>query len=109
MPAIDKGFSAAGVGPLQRGRLTLDLAQRVLRYRGRVIRLSCQQSDVLRLLIEADGRVVSLAKLIEATGGDAVTAVSEARLRAVVRRLRGKLRDRELIETIGGEGYRLIE
>lgn len=86
--------------------ITLDAAQRLAFRRGRAIALGPAECLALQLLIEADGKPVGAAELFERIW-DGSSAVRLQKVREVIRRLRLKLRERQLIETIGGEGYRI--
>jgi two-component system OmpR family response regulator len=90
------------------GDLRIDLGSRAVERAGRRIELSPREFDVLRVLAENRGRVVSRAELLKNVWGigfDPQTNVVDT----VVARLRRRVeRPREpLIETVVGSGYRL--
>ena len=88
--------------------ITLDAARRIAFRRGRAIALGPAECRALQLLLEADGRPVGAADLFAQIWGGTSDAQLQ-KVREVIRRLRLKLRERNLIETIGGEGYRLAD
>lgn len=95
-------------GPLMRcGPLELDCLRRSIRLRGRTIRLTSRDCELLACLIEAGGRVVPRARLLEQVWRgrqDRGTNLVEVHLS----RLRDKLgEDARLIQTVRGAGYRL--
>lgn len=86
----------------------IDVGRRVVERAGRRIELSPREFDVLRVLAENRGRVVSRAELLRSVWGirfDPQTNVVDT----VVARLRRRIeRPREpLIETVVGSGYRI--
>jgi len=96
------------VQPLLRwGPLELDCLRRTLLLRGRSVRLTSRDCELLACLIEAGGRVVTRARLLEQVWQgrqDRGTNLVEVHLS----RLRDKLGDDAwLIETVRRAGYRL--
>lgn len=85
--------------------ITLDASRRLAFWRGRKIRLGAVECAALQLLLDAAGRPVTAASLVEQIWG---TSESAEKAREVIRRLRVKLREHNLIETIGREGYRIV-
>lgn len=90
------------------GDLRIDLGRRSVERAGRRVELSPREFDVLRVLAENRGRVVSRAELLSNVWGigfDPQTNVVDT----VVARLRRRVeRPREpLIETVVGSGYRI--
>lgn len=91
------------------GRLTLDLASRQVLEGDRPLTLSGREFELLLHLLEARGEVVSREELIDRIwGGD---QGGSAVLDATVHRLRRKLAEvvpsPDLVETVRGIGYRL--
>lgn len=110
--AVLKGQASAGRGPgrsLAWGRLTLDLTSRQVLEGDRPLTLSGREFELLLYLLEARGRVVSRAKLLDRIWGS--KQGGSAVLDATVHRLRRKLAEvipsLDLVETVRGVGYRL--
>jgi DNA-binding response OmpR family regulator len=91
---------------LQRAGLTFDTARRVVIRDGRVIPLSTKELAVLETLMNADGAVVSSEELLERVWDEHADPFT-ATVRVTLARLRRKLGDPPLVETIVGAGYRL--
>jgi len=73
--------------------------------------LSASQFNLLQIMFEQAGDVVSRSEIIEAVWGNAATGVTEQALDALVRRLRDRLAEMdpvtEYIITMRGHGFRL--
>ncbi len=93
-------------GQVTAGSLRLDTQNCVVYRRGLVTKLGPLECKALQALIEAGGRPVTIEDLLGGEWGGSIAA-RVSRARSVVRRLRGKLQDRHVIQTIGNEGYRL--
>jgi DNA-binding response OmpR family regulator len=91
---------------LQRAGIRLDLEERRVEYRGRPLAVSEQELAVLEVLMAARGRIVSTEQLLQRAWCD--HGVKTARVRLTVGRLRRRLSNPRIIETIGGEGYRIV-
>jgi DNA-binding response OmpR family regulator len=91
---------------LSRAGLTFDTARRVVTRAGRVIPLTTKELAVLEILMGADGGVVSGEDLLERAWDEHADPFT-ATVRVTVARLRRKLGDPPLIETVVGAGYRL--
>ena len=93
--------------PLMRwGLLELDCLRRTVRVRGRSIRLTSRDCELLACLIEADGRAVPRARLLEQVWGRAHRGTNLVEVH--LSRLRDKLgEDAGLIQTVRRAGYRL--
>jgi DNA-binding response OmpR family regulator len=91
---------------LQRAGLTFDTARRVVTRAGRIIPLTTKELAVLEILMTADGAVVSAEDLLERAWDEHADPFT-ATVRVTVARLRRKLGDPPLIETVVGAGYRL--
>jgi DNA-binding response OmpR family regulator len=91
---------------LTRGDVELDPARHEVRRRGRPIELQRKEFAVLRVLLEADGAVVSSEHLLQRVWDENVDPFSNV-VRVVVMTLRRKLGDPPVIETIAGAGYRI--
>lgn len=91
---------------LRRGDLELDTARRRASRGGRPLELSPKELGVLELLLAAQGRVVSSEELLERVWDENADPFSQA-VKTTVSRLRAKLGDPALIETVVQAGYRL--
>jgi DNA-binding response OmpR family regulator len=91
---------------LRHGDLELDTARRRVRRAGRLLELSPKELGVLELLLAAQGRVVSSEELLERVWDENADPFSQA-VRTTVSRLRAKLGEPPLIETVVEAGYRI--
>jgi DNA-binding response OmpR family regulator len=91
---------------LVRGELVLDRARRKASRAGRVLTLTRKEFGVLQALLEADGAVVSAEDLLEGVWDANADPFSNV-VSVTVTRLRRKLGDPQLIETVIGSGYRV--
>jgi DNA-binding response OmpR family regulator len=91
---------------LARGDLELDAARHEVRRRGVPIELQRKEFAVLRVLLAADGGVVSSEELLARVWDENVDPFSNV-VRVVVMTLRRKLGDPPVIETVTGAGYRI--
>ena len=94
----------------QRGKLVLDSSRYLASSEGREADLTKNEMTILRLLMRADGKVVSRDTLMTALWNDEVF-VDENTLNVNVARLRTKLKDiglQDLLQTLKGEGYRFV-
>jgi DNA-binding response OmpR family regulator len=94
-------------GRLRFGELTLDLYGRALWFRGRTISLTSIELAVLRELIKARGRPLSRIELLDQAWGEEDLDVSERAVDNVILRLRRKLPEPDVIETVRSVGFRL--
>ena len=88
--------------------LLLDPTQRKVTRSGSAITLSPKEFAVLEVLLGARGTVVSSEQLLERAWDDAVDPFSNV-VRMTVSRLRAKLGDPSVIETVTPVGYRIGE
>jgi DNA-binding response OmpR family regulator len=91
---------------LHRAGLTFDTARRVVTRAARVVPLTTKELAVLEILMGADGAVVSAEDLLERAWDEHADPFT-ATVRVTMARLRRKLGDPPLIETVVGAGYRL--
>jgi DNA-binding response OmpR family regulator len=91
---------------LVKGDLRLDPARRITTRGGRRLPLSAREFAVLEHLLAADGRVIGAEELLEAVW-DEHTDPFTTTVKVTIRRLRGKLGEPSLIETVHGAGYRI--
>jgi DNA-binding response OmpR family regulator len=91
---------------LRRGDLTLDTAQRRAFRGGSRLELAPKEFGVLELLLAARGRIVSAEELLERVWDEAADPFTSA-VKITVSRLRAKLGDPPVIETVAKSGYRI--
>jgi DNA-binding response OmpR family regulator len=91
---------------MRAGDLTLDPAQRVAHRGGRRLELSAKELAVLELLLGARGAVVSPEELLERGWDSAADPFSNV-VKVTISRLRRKLGEPPIIETVPGAGYRI--
>ena len=91
---------------LRHDDLELDAAQRRARRNGRRLDLSPKEFGVLELLLGSRGRVVSSEELLERVWDEAADPFTHA-VKIAVSRLRSKLGDPPVIETVPKAGYRI--
>jgi DNA-binding response OmpR family regulator len=101
------GRRAAAAPPvLRRGELTLDRARRQASRNGQPVPLTRKELGVLEVLLSADGAVISAEQLLDQVWDEFADPFTNA-VAVTVMRLRRKLGDPPVIETIVGVGYRL--
>jgi DNA-binding response OmpR family regulator len=91
---------------LVHGELTLDSTQRVVTKAGRPLSLSPKEFAVLELLMGAQGAVVSAEEILERVWDKYADPFSTA-VKTTISRLRAKLGDPSVIETVAQAGYRI--
>ena len=91
---------------LARGDIELDPARHEVRRGGKRIDLRRKEFAVLRVLLEADGRVVSSEELLARAWDENIDPFTNV-VRVVVMTLRGRLGTPSVIETVTGVGYRI--
>ena len=97
----------ASVPPtLEHGDLTLDPARRVAVRAGQRLALSPKEFAVLECLLAADGKVISAEELLRQVWDENVDPFT-ATVKNTIRRLRVKLGDPPVIETVREAGYRI--
>jgi DNA-binding response OmpR family regulator len=93
---------------LVHGDLELDSARRTVRRRGESVALAPKEFAVLEILLGAGGVVVSTEEILERAWDDATDPFTNA-VRMTVSRLRAKLGDPPVIDTVTPVGYRVRE
>ena len=91
---------------LERAGVTLDPARRTASRDGRALELTPKEFAVLRLLLEADGAVVSAEELLERAWDENADPFTNS-VRVAVMTLRRALGEPPIIETVVGSGYRV--
>ena len=92
---------------LVRGDVLLDTAHRSVTRAGRTLALSAKEFAVLEFLLRAQGAVVSSEQILEGVWDEAADPFTNA-VRMTVSRLRAKLGEPPVIETVSPVGYRVI-
>ena len=96
----------AGPPVLEKGDLTLDRARRRVIRAGKELSLTRKELGVLEVLLAADGGVVSTEELLERVWDENADPFTRTVV-VTITRLRRKLGEPELIETVVGAGYRV--
>jgi DNA-binding response OmpR family regulator len=91
---------------LTRGDLVVDRARRSVTRGGRPVPLARKELGVLEVLVQADGAVVSAEQLLEQVWDEHADPFTKT-VTVTVLRLRRKLGDPPLVETVIGGGYRI--
>jgi DNA-binding response OmpR family regulator len=91
---------------LAHGDLRLDPSHRVATRAGRPLSLNPKEFAVLEVLLAAPGVVVSAEEFLERVWDEEADPFSQA-VRTTISRLRAKLGDPPIIETVAKAGYRL--
>jgi len=91
---------------LRAGDVVLDSSQRCARRAGRWLELSPKEFGVLEVLLAARGRVVSAEELLARVWDEAADPFSGT-VKVTISRLRAKLGEPPLLETIAKAGYRI--
>jgi DNA-binding response OmpR family regulator len=91
---------------LRSGDLVLDTARRSARRAGRWLELTPKEFGALELLLAAQGRVVSAEELLARVWDEAADPFTGA-VKVTISRLRAKLGEPTVIETVARVGYRI--
>jgi DNA-binding response OmpR family regulator len=91
---------------LRRGELALDRPRRRATRNGQLVPLTRKELGVLEVLMSADGAVISAEQLLERVWDEYADPFTNA-VAVTMMRLRRKLGEPPLIETVTGCGYRL--
>ncbi len=90
----------------EHGDLSLDPARRAAVRGGRPLSLTPKEFALLEYLLSADGRVVSAEELLERVWDEAANPFTST-VKTTIGRLRGKLGEPPLIQTVREGGYRI--
>jgi len=104
--ALARRPGAALPSVLSRGDITLDSARWAATRAGRPLPLNPKEFAVLEVLLTADGAVVSAEEILQRVWDEFADPFSQA-VRTTVSRLRAKLGDPPVIETVPKAGYRI--
>jgi DNA-binding response OmpR family regulator len=91
---------------IERGPLSVDPARRTASRDGHFLRLTNKELAVLEVLLAADGAVVSAEQLLERAWDEHADPFTNA-VRVMMVKLRRKLGNPPVIETVPGAGYRI--
>ncbi|MEA2703487.1 MAG: hypothetical protein QOD63_1432 [Actinomycetota bacterium] len=91
---------------LERADLVVDVARHEATRDGRVLTLTRKELGVLRVLVEADGVVISAEELLERVWDEHADPFTNT-VRVTIANLRRKLGTPALVETVIGAGYRI--
>jgi DNA-binding response OmpR family regulator len=91
---------------LHHGDLVVDTARRTARRAGRRLDLSPKEFGVLEILLASKGRAVSTEEILERVWDEAADPFTNA-VKITISRLRTKLGDPPIIETVAKHGYRI--
>jgi DNA-binding response OmpR family regulator len=104
--ALGRRSTPAVPPTLEAESVVLDTGRRVATRAGRRLELSPKEFAVLECLLVSSGRVVSTEDLLERVWDEAADPFTTA-VKTTMRRLRAKLGDPPLIETVREGGYRI--
>lgn len=104
--ALQRRAQPASPPILRLGDLELDSAQRRVLRGGHLLDLGPKEFGVLQLLLAAQGRVVSAEELLDRAWDEAADPFTTA-VKVTISRLRAKLGDPQIIETVSKAGYRI--
>jgi DNA-binding response OmpR family regulator len=104
--AVARRAALAQPPVLGSGDLSLDPGRRVAVRAGRRLALSPKEFAVLEYLMAADGRVVSAEELLERVWDEAANPFTST-VKTTIGRLRAKLGDPPVVETVREAGYRI--
>jgi DNA-binding response OmpR family regulator len=106
--ALGRRSTPATPPTLEGGDVVLDPSRRIASRAGRRLELSPKEFAVLECLLAAGDRVVSAEELLERVWDEAADPFTTA-VKTTIRRLRAKLGEPPLIETVREGGYRIGE
>lgn len=104
--ALARRTGAPQSATIERGDLLLDGGARTVERAGLPVVLTAREFDLLEELLRAEGHVVGVSTL-RLRLWDARSEATDNTVRVAVMRLRRKLGEPELIETVTGVGYRV--
>jgi len=91
---------------IELGDLVVDTARRTASRSGRPLELAPKEFGVLEVLLASDGRAVSAEELLERVWDEAADPFTNA-VKITMSRLRTKLGEPPIIETVARAGYRI--
>ncbi len=106
--ALVRRPGASSPPTLTHADLQLDSSHRIATRAGRTLSLNPKEFAVLEVLLAARGVVVSSEEILERVWDEAADPFSQA-VRTTISRLRAKLGDPPVIETVAKFGYRIAD
>ena len=94
---------------LRFGEISIDASRFELVYKSKRVLLTRTELAVMCALVEAQGRTIRRAEILDAAWGDQEFEVGERAVDSVVLRLRRKIGDPGAIVTVRGVGFRLAD
>ena len=104
--ALGRRSTPASPPTLESGDVTLDRARRIAFRAGSRLELSPKEFSVLECLLASCGRVISSEELLQRVWDEAADPFTTT-VKTTVRRLRQKLGDPPVIQTVREAGYRI--
>ena len=104
--ALGRRAAAPLLASLEHGDLSLDPARRVAVRAGRRLPLTAKELAVLECLLSADGRPVPAEELLDRVWDEAADPFTST-VKTTIGRLRAKLGDPPVIQTVRDSGYRI--
>src|SRR6185437_13708055 len=104
--ALGRRAAAPLPASLEHGDLSLDPARRVAVRAGRRLPLTAKELAVLECLLSADGRPVPAEELLDRVWDEAADPFTST-VKTTIGRLRAKLGDPPVIQTVRDSGYRI--
>jgi len=93
---------------VRHGDLVVDMARRTAMRGSQPLVLTPKEFGILELLLASRGRAVSAEELLERVWDEAADPFTNA-VKITISRLRGKLGDPPIIETVAKRGYRICQ
>ena len=94
------------------GDFELDVSAYALRWQGRRVRIERRPMDLLILLVERRGELVTRTEIIDRLWGSDVFVEVDVAINSAIRKVRRALRDPAdepvYVETVQGKGYRFV-
>jgi predicted ATPase/DNA-binding winged helix-turn-helix (wHTH) protein len=94
------------------GDFDLDVSSYELRFQGRAVQIERRPMDLLVMLVERRGQLVSRRDIVELLWGQDVFVEVEPGVNTVIWKIRGALGDSSanprFVETVSGRGYRFV-
>lgn len=106
MHALSRRARPAVPPKLSRAGIVVDPARREVHRDGRYVALSRKEFAVLAELVRAGGAVVSAEQLLERAWDEHIDPFTNV-VRVTVMKLRRKLGDPQVVETVPGVGYQI--
>ena len=105
--ALARRATAAAPVVLHAGDIEVNTTRHIVRRRGTTIAMTAREIAVLTVLLRAYGRVVSAEELLEKAWDEHADPFT-ASVRVIMSRVRAKLGDPVIIETVVGRGYQVV-